>query len=116
MSNDIYEDLTDEEKALLKREMKHRIEQQKSREKVQKYGPAMVIAGGLSATIVSVLINLAIPMPYGLDAGFNQQLLVITVAPGLLVVLSGISLWLWRQYKRPDTKNIKGGSSKNKRG
>ena len=116
MSNDLYNDLTDEEKAILKREMKHRIEQQKSREKAQASIPMNFIGLGIFVVIVVVLmaqLTIGSQPEFVFERGFKERVLLVGLIPGVLLILFGIGMWLRRQYK---TTSSESRSSKNKRG
>jgi protein-S-isoprenylcysteine O-methyltransferase Ste14 len=115
MSNDPYEDLSAEEKAILKREMKFRIEQQKSREKAQAQMPQIFIASAVLCIAIAAFFAVVTRAPWD-ENGFNEDMFIPILIPSAGMVLIGVGLWLWRQYKGSNDKNVNGGSSKNKRG
>jgi hypothetical protein len=117
MSNDPYEDLTDEEKALLKREMKFRIEQQRSREKSEKYAPQILLGMGFFFTLVICLSYLVFSNQslarYRVPIQLNWAMLCFMIAPGAFFSVLAFIAWRKRRNDASGDPSIK---TKNKRG
>lgn len=96
MSNHTHDDLTDEEKALLKRDMKYRIEQQRAREELEAILPKIFIAAG-AICLIGMLFILASSFK---SSGNLWCILPFISIPGVLLLLIGAgTLWETQRHK-----------------
>ena len=112
MSNDLYDDLTDEEKAILKREIKFRIAQQKARENAQAelarmpQMPAIIVGSSVVMTIIAVLLAFIGSSPEDQNR-FNEAYFFPMFITSSLMILFACIWWLWQKLKGAKNRDPK---------
>lgn len=94
MSNDILDDLTDEEKALLKRDLKRRTQMQRNRE--ESFSPLagkIVVMGGISMMLLAVAMSGPI-----MGAGSSPIAPLLLITGGACVAV-GLLMWFYFQKR-----------------